>query len=250
MFPTWHAFYRSDLQGLYALLVVPALFLLLLLLGGLRFPGPGAEPRAAGFLRIWALVFLVETMLDPIVTGPALRRLALPPGWLADNAVLPFVLLGDFRVFALMEVVAVPERPRRAALARAAAWTLIVPLAAGVLHRALVARWGPLPPASLWLVYELLFLALAAFLGARWVPARVARPAGRAYLRAVLTYVGGYYALWAAADALILGVGADWAWGLRAVPNQLYYGLFVPFCYLVFFAPRYAATSASVHTSR
>ena len=62
-----------------------------------------------------------------------------------------------------------------------------------------------------------------------------APPALQAYLRAVTAYVAAYYGLWALSDVLILA-GVEWAWGLRAVPNQLYYAFFVPFVWARFFA--------------
>jgi hypothetical protein len=33
-----------------------------------------------------------------------------------------------------------------------------------------------------------------------------------------------YYGLWACADAIILATGADFGFGLRVIPNVLYYG--------------------------
>jgi hypothetical protein len=44
----------------------------------------------------------------------------------------------------------------------------------------------------------------------------------------VTRFVIAYYALWAAADALILTMGADAAFLLRVLPNVLYYGGLVP----------------------
>ena len=43
-----------------------------------------------------------------------------------------------------------------------------------------------------------------------------------------VTFVIGYYALWASADAIILASGADVGFLLRVVPNALYYGGLVP----------------------
>jgi hypothetical protein len=73
-----------------------------------------------------------------------------------------------------------------------------------------------------WLCYALRFRALAL-----WLRRGAHDPA----LRAVLGYVVAYYALWASADVLILA-GVDFGWGLRVLPNQLYYSFFVPFAYL------------------
>jgi hypothetical protein len=49
--------------------------------------------------------------------------------------------------------------------------------------------------------------------------------------------VAAYYGLWAAADVLIL-CGVDAGWPVRLVPNQLYYGFFVPFVWRGFFRGR------------
>ena len=88
----WGAFYHSDLQSLWLLLVVPSLFLLFLLTRG----RPAAPPRAR-FLYTWALLFTLETMLDPIATGPLLRVLKLD-GVALYAWIFVFVWLGDFRV--------------------------------------------------------------------------------------------------------------------------------------------------------
>jgi hypothetical protein len=235
----WEALYRTELQGVWAPIVVPALYLVRLLLRPPR--GPGAEPRAAGFVRLWAVVFAVETIVDPIATGPLVRWLGLPPGPVADNVMLPFVLLGDFRMLVLAFVVARPDHPRGRVVASAAAWTLVVPVGAGLVFAALGGFRGAVPSQVLWLVYEVAFVVLA--LGLR--RGLAAGP----YVRAVLAWVAVYYALWAAADVLILRA-VDAGWLLRIVPNQLYYALSVPFATERFFAARHAATSSAVQAAR
>jgi hypothetical protein len=88
----------------------------------------------------------------------------------------------------------------------------------------------------LWLVYELGFVALALVLRRR-IDGGLAAGASerdRRLLRALLLYAAGYYALWASADALILA-GFDAGWGLRILPNQLYYAFTVPFVYFSYF---------------
>lgn len=244
---SWDDFYHGEVQGLYALIVVPAVFLGYLLTRRAP-PDGGVEPRASRFVHRWAIIFLVETLLDPIATGPLLRWLELG-GVLADNAMVPFVLLGDYRVFLLLLAVASPERPFAAAAAEAAAWTLLVPCVAGTSYAIMRVIDDP-PSMMLWLVYESAFAVLALVLRARWVRIEPTRPAVHAYLRALLAYVALYYALWAAADLLILTRGLDVAWAMRAVANQLYYAFWVPFAYVRFFAARYASTSSSVQTAR
>lgn len=229
----FETFYRGALQGVWALLVVPALFLALRPLLAERTTG--ADPRAARFVRGWATVFAIETIVDPLATGP----LGAP--------MLPFVLLGDFRVFLLLLAVMGPDRPLAGTIVRAAAWTLVVPLVSWPLHRLVVTALGSAPEQLLWLIYETVFAALALWWRARLVPAH--RPVAARFLRAVLAYVAAYYALWALADVLILA-GRDVGWGLRVVPNQLYYAFFVPVVWAWFFSPRYAASSSAVQTAR
>jgi hypothetical protein len=229
----WERFYRGDIQGLWGLVVVPALFLLAL--PWLTPRTAGADPRAARFVHAWAAVFAVETIVDPLAVG------------LGGVSMFPFVYLGDFRVFLLLLGVLEPERPLPGTIARAAAWTLVVPAVALSLHRLIQASAGPVPDTILWLIYECAFAILALWWRARLIPAR--RPPAERYLRAVLAYVAVYYLLWAAADVLILA-GWDGGWALRVVPNQLYYAFWVPVAWALFFSPRYAASSSDVHTRR
>jgi hypothetical protein len=49
-----------------------------------------------------------------------------------------------------------------------------------------------------------------------------------------------YYTLWGTADAVILATGSDVGFGLRVLPNLLYYGGFV--AAVVWLAPRRDAT--------
>jgi len=250
---TWQELYASDLQGLYALWAVPLLFLVLLAIDIRRRPDRVAvEPRASRFLRVYAVVFTLETMLDPLAGGPMLRWLGLADRPEAMIVVFFFVLLGDFRVFVLvfgLEAIRA-GRGLRPALLEAAAWTFVVPVCTFVGLRALTAAIGKPPAQSLWLIYELGFLVVALAMRERIVPARVQDPRLRAFLRLVLAYVAIYYGLWASADVLILATGADRAWALRMIPNQLYYALYVPFLYGVAFSRRYAATSKATHPSR
>ena len=253
---TWQAFYASDLQGLYALWIAPALFLLYLAVA--PPPGAGIAPEAAPFVRRYTLVFAILTMLDPLAGGPLLRWLGLATGSVATVVTIAFVLLGDFRVFLLLFALIALHDGRdagaalRVASLRAAIWTLVTPAATVLTIGVLGTLRGPLPTQATWLVYECVFLGLALGLRVWLVERRVPgdSPRLRAYLRALLAFVALYYALWASADALILGVGLDLGWALRIVPNQLYYGLWIPFVYGAFFAPRTAATRSVAQASR
>jgi len=233
---SWKALYDAPLVGVYLLLVLPVLFL-----GRLAARGwldeAGVEPYAARFVRIWTIVFALASIADPIATG------------LFGVPLVPFVLLGDFRVFALVLPVMQPGRARASVLAEAAAWTLVVPAIAFGGFRAVTALRGVEPPAVwLWIAYEAAFAILTVFLMARIVPGRVGveRLAVRRYLRAVLGVVLAYYALWLASDVIVLR-GHDVGWALRVLPNLLYYGAFVPIAYARFFA---AASSRATQASR
>jgi hypothetical protein len=213
---TWAAWYAGDLQGVYALLVVPAIFLAYLLLLGRRGAGSGVRR----FMFLYCLAFTLETLLDPIATGLLVRN-AAP---LAATAVsLLFVLLGDFRVL-LLVFLCCGELDGRRAVTRAALFTLPVPLLAFLTNAALDALAGPVSGQVLWLSHELLFVVLALGLLAHF--------GSDPFVRGALLYVVAYYALWASSDVLILQ-GFDLAWLLRAVPNQLYYSFWTPFVWFL-----------------
>jgi hypothetical protein len=226
-FESWRAFYQSDLQSVWSLLPAPALFLAWLLLS----PRAGAADDSfeTRFLRGWAVLFSIETMLDPLVGGPLMRALGAPS--LAVTAVvLVFVLLGDFRVYWLLFAFALRDAGRGAKLAAAA--TPVVALLAWTSD----GLWDRLAPDAsgqrLWLIHELLFTGVALWLRERWLPARLQDPVRLRFLRRVCGYVILYYALWAGCDALWMTTSLDAAWLLRAIPNQLYYAFFVPFVWL------------------
>lgn len=235
-FVSWHDFYHSDLQQVWALLPVPIACLAVLLFVGNARDGAFAEAR---FLRLYAIAFCLETIADPIVTGPLTRALALGDGAKTATMLL-FVLLGDFRVYLLVATLTRRGQGLRPALREAALWTLAVPVLAGGANAALSAAIPDLPGQVLWLLYEVAFVAAALLLRGWVVPARIPLADDRVCrgLRAVTGYVALYYALWAAADALILFADRDAGWLLRVIPNQLYYAFYVPFVCWVFFRRR------------
>ena len=251
MYWNWADFYQSDTQAVYGLWIAPAFFLLYWLLSR-PANRSGVEPRATSFMNVYAPLFTIMAVVDPYVTGPLLRRLGIE-GDAATYWLVPFVLIGDFRVFLLLFYVMAPERGVWRAIGRAAMWTLVVPIVAlGSLY-GLQTRYGALPAQSIWILYEVGFLAVALFLDLVHLPAQVdlrRRFEVHQYLRALVRYVALYYALWAAADLLVLLRDADWAWALRIIPNQLYYGFWVPFAYLRFFSPRYSSIKRSTQRSR
>jgi hypothetical protein len=228
----WRALYESELQSVWALIALPAGFLVYAALGGRARAARSDHPQAR-FVWLWSLAFAAETILDPLATGPLSRALQLPDS-AREKVMLAFVLLGDWRV--LLPVFALASAPgRRApAFARSAALTLAVPVFAYATDRLLRSAWPGLPGQALWLAYEIGFLALALSLRRFLLPhLGLALGAERA-LRALLAWAALYYALWGLADALILA-GIDAGWGLRILPNQLYYALTVPFFFFVYF---------------
>jgi len=231
-FESWHDFYDSAWQQPWALLVAP--FAFLVWRGIAAPPGVGTRPEAKRSVVAWSYFFALESMLDPIATGPIAQAIGTP----AASTVLglTFVLLGDFRIWWL--VFRLDGRAR--ALPRALAATVGVPIAAWLASSALRLLLGALPDQALYGIHESLFVGLA-FVIARRMPGRLER--------ALLAFAGVYYALWAGADVLILS-GVDAGWLLRCVPNQLYYGLTVPFVWWRFFAPSYATPPSSTQASR
>jgi hypothetical protein len=244
---TWHEIYQTDAQGLWAVIVVPVLFLVWRATRGAP-QAPGSEARAARFVDVWSIVFGLEIVLDALVGTLLLRWLGGTDTPLGQAIVILCIWIGDFRVFFLMLGVADPTRPGRAA-AEAIAWSAVIPAFAFTVLWLLHAALGELPGVVLWIVYEGAFAVLALALGRWLVPARVApaRPGVRRYLRAVLAWSATYYALWSASDVLVLS-GIDAGWALRIVPNQLYYSFFVAFAALAF--ARYVSTSASAQAAR
>ncbi len=230
----WHTFYYASWQWPWALLVVP--FAYLTYRSAILSPRGGAAPEHAPFVAGYLLVFAIQTMLDPIATGPLAKALG------SDTAStllgLLFVLLGDFRVYLLVFYLVAPAQGLSSAMLRAAGMTALVPIFAYIVNTGLGAALGGVPGQVLWLTHEAAFVAVTLFLARRFVPARLGQDGPRSeFLRAVLGFVAAYYSLWAAADVLIL-FGFDEGWAVRLVPNQLYYAFFVPFVHLRFFGLR------------
>jgi hypothetical protein len=183
------------------------------------------------FARRSLLLFAIlelAILVDAALTG-ALSPL-LPGGATATYAALLFVILGDLRYFYLVERQR-NEAGRGRALFAATLLSLLVPIATRIVY--------PLAPErlvgnALYLLYELFMLGLV--LGHFATRGRMAGERG-VYVRRLFFFVLCQYALWAAADVLILR-GTDAGWALRVVPNLLYYCGFAPFAVLI--APKEA----------
>jgi hypothetical protein len=232
---SWHAVYYSDLQSLYALLIAPIAFLAWRLAAGAD-ERRAIAPGAARFVSGLTILFAIETMIDPIATGPLLEL-----DLFRDNAastLIPFlfVLLGDLRVLLLAIGVARPERTLQQKLAWAFGMALITPMVAGVGFALTGWIWPEVHGQVLWMIYEFSFLALCIFLARVWVPRSTPNdPRLAAFLKTIFGYSAAYYALWWVADVLIVVADLDLGWAIRIVPNQLYYAFWAPFVYWRFF---------------
>lgn len=178
----------------------------------------------AGPLRRALLLFTALTALDAWLTG------ALTPlpagGLLAQNVSIAFVILGDLRLFVLLERFRCDTRwvP---AIARAVALSLVVPVAQALAIRAAPEAFTE--QRRIYLVYELFFVALGTLLLLLRYPSRSAKsPALAWYSTRLLAFFLVQYALWVVSDVLILS-GVEMGFALRLVPNALYYGLFLAF---------------------
>jgi hypothetical protein len=166
-------------------------------------------------LRRYALALTALSLLDAWLTANHVVGLGALPGRLAGIAPLFFVLAGDFRYWLVVTAGtddgALVARPR--AILEALGLTLVVPV---------LTQLARIDGRALFLLYEVAFLLLAAAV-AQWHPAVRARP----WLRSLTRFAMLYYALWATADAILLGTGSDLGYALRVIPNWLYYGGFI-----------------------
>lgn len=228
---TWEAIYASEWQAVWALWAAPIAFLLFRARRGP--PTTGVVPEATAFVDRYCVAFAVATLVDPFCTTLVVRWLGWSGGPNATAVGLFFVLLGDFRVFLLVFGLPGPgSEPSdwRPALLRALLLTAAVPVAAYAIYASAQQPGSPLAARWLWLTHESLFVALALGLRGLWLPhtPERAHEARVGFLRGVLAYAAFYYALWAVADIVILA-GWDAGFGLRIVPNQLYYAFWIPF---------------------
>lgn len=180
------------------------------------------RPKLAALL----LLLEIEILADALFTG-ALSP--IPPAATASTVLaIAFVILGDLRFFYVLERQRGPGRGRGRALAEALGWSLLVPVLSAI-PRAL---WPSAFADSRWvfLVYELMFFGVA-LLALALTRRRHAPGPIRAWLTRLCAFELVQYGLWATADGIILSSapGGDAGFGLRLVPNLMYYAGFVPF---------------------
>jgi hypothetical protein len=227
--PSWQAFYDAGWQFPFAVMVVPFAFLLYRALAHER-SGRALDPALAPFVSLWVTLFTLETLLDPIATGPLAHALdtRFLTGFFSQALGTLFVVLGDFRVYWLVLRFRTPQQTTLRAALEALALSAPAPLLAGLVS--LRAGTGQV----MWLSHELVSLGLAFALARFAAPSEAERPHHAAFVRSALGFMAAYYGLWVAADGLILS-GVEAGWPVRLVPNQLYYGFFVPFVWWKFF---------------
>jgi len=206
-------FYDSFIQHPLLLWAAAILGLLLALSG----------PSASVSVRRYCIALATISLLDAWLTTNDVPGIGPLTGAATSFVPLAFVLIGDFRFFLFIES-AKPDGTFAASAGgwmRASAWTLLVPLASQLGVFAL----GSNEPRILFLVYETLFVLLSIGLAHVYLPRR---SHALQWTQRVTRFVIAYYALWAAADAIILTTGADAGFLLRMLPNVLYYGGLVP----------------------
>jgi hypothetical protein len=179
----------------------------------------------ASSLRLVLALLTIETGVDALLTGALSPFGASPPTALT----IATVILGDLRLWWLVERFRRPGTTWTGALARALPWAFVVPVltAAAILLRPDVfTDVGGYRLRPIFLTYEALFVALTAALLVTRHASRAATPALGWYLTRLLLLWMCMYGLWVLCDVL-LTAGSGWALGLRMVPNALYYGVFL-----------------------
>lgn len=170
-------------------------------------------------LRRYLLSLVVLSLLDAWLSSHHVYGIGTLSGAAASVVPLFFVLAGDFR-YLLLAVGASANgalKPSVEKLALALGLTVVVPLSTQLLLALLPERFDT--PRVMFLIYEVSFVLLT--LSLLRLNANVQRAP---WLGRVSRFVIVYYSLWALSDAIILFTGSDLGFGLRVVPNVLYYG--------------------------
>ncbi|MFT5695486.1 MAG: hypothetical protein ACI9QQ_001464 [Myxococcota bacterium] len=206
---TFEAFYASPVQHPWLLWAAAA--------AGIAFVLTRKQVDATVARYCGALAVL--SILDAWLSSSAIYGLGSLSGLAASVVPLFFVLAGDYR-YLLVAISgntsgAIALTPKRWAIALGL--TVIVPLTTQLILRLLPGNFDT--PRVMFFIYEVLFVILTISLlrgnaNVREVP----------WVGKVSQFVIAYYSLWAFADLVILTTGADIGYGIRVVPNVLYYG--------------------------
>ncbi len=168
--------------------------------------------------------FSIEIALDAWLTG-VWSPTKGPVGfeWLIP---VTFVILGDLRYFLVIEVCATKRLAARGVLL-ATALAFVVPVTTQLARVAFKRVHDE--DAVNYLVYELSFLLLAIVMRTVVVKRRMPEGDPRDFALRVTNFEIVQYGLWACADILILNGFESVGYGLRIIPNLLYYVAFLPF---------------------
>lgn len=199
------------------------------------------------FLLGWLAIFAFEILADALFTGSLDPAAGLGIG---KQVGIAFVIAGDFRFFVLVEWVIArgkglatqgAQREERGlgpwwVWAIAVVFAFVVPVASTVPQLSWpewFPREHPLVIHRIFLLYEALFLLFALFLRFLVLPRRLSRaePELKAWILKITYFEIAQYGLWVLADVIILTAEPDLAYLLRAVPNTMYYALFLPFVF-------------------
>lgn len=193
------------------------------------------------FLLGWLAIFAFEILADALFTGSLDPAAGLGIG---KQVGIAFVIAGDFRYFVLVEWVIAQRKndAERSGLGPWWVWAIavllafVVPILSTIPQLARPAWFPsdePLVLHRIFLLYEALFLAFALSLRFLVLPRRLrqAEPQRAAWILKITHFEIAQYALWVLADVIILTAEPDVAYLLRAVPNTMYYALFLPFVF-------------------
>lgn len=193
-------------------------------------------PQQRHPLILFSLGFLLEIALDAGLTGNRSPLLATHSSWLSYVAI-PFVILGDARLFWLCERT-LQGSPRKELsrpqgvrwIVSAIALAFVVPVLQYIALR--VAPGIFQDSRKLFLFYELLFFSmLIGYWLLRIKPRLLSIGESKAkWIRGLVLFVLVQYGLWASADILIL-LKFEPSFALRLIANTMYYGLFLPFAW-------------------
>lgn len=184
----------------------------------------GAWRRVADFTRAWLIVFALLVTADAAVTGN--WALVSNDSPLSRPLALGFTIAAEWLFFLLSEREAAGTR---LGWLTSAGWAALVPvghfLATQSWWQDTAGRFSHSADTALFW-YELAFLGAALIYQNLWLRRRLRnRPQSR-WLMRLAAFQVAMYAGFALADGLILA-HVDWGYGLRVVPNLMYYVGFI-----------------------
>lgn len=193
--------------------------------------------RAGKPARWYFVSFTILTVTDALVTGGWLSSFL--PSFLIQILSVFFILIGDAKYYIFISLLAYNARKLSVALAvpnkvslglNTVTLTLIAPFTT-------IAAWYARPEwfsseRNVFLVYEVTFAVINILFRISAIPKKLPDSAGTEYgfLMRLNGYVGLQYALWALSDLLILK-GQDAGFGLRMIPNLMFYVFFLPYVF-------------------